>query len=172
MTDRQSDDPGFAAMPEATRTLNRRTLIKGAAAAGAAAWAAPVIIDSFASPAAATMSCSQIRDGGSGGGCQTIGADACTGFITEPDCSCSPLCTTAPTFTQSGTCWTIGLKPGCTIKSVYAFYGHDPSAAGTGCTGGINCSGLVQGCNAINSTMVPDCGGKLSHIDVSYCCSS
>jgi hypothetical protein len=36
-----------------SRGLDRRTLIKGAAIAGAAAWTAPVIIDSLASPAAA-----------------------------------------------------------------------------------------------------------------------
>jgi hypothetical protein len=34
--------------------IDRRTLIKSAAVAGAAAWTAPVIIDSLASPAAAT----------------------------------------------------------------------------------------------------------------------
>ena len=34
--------------------LDRRTLIKGAAAAGAAAWTAPVILGSLASPAAAS----------------------------------------------------------------------------------------------------------------------
>ena len=39
---------------ERARTgLDRRTLIKGAAVAGAAAWTAPVIIDSLTSPAAA-----------------------------------------------------------------------------------------------------------------------
>ncbi len=34
--------------------LDRRTLLKRAAAAGAVAWTAPIIIDSLASPAAAT----------------------------------------------------------------------------------------------------------------------
>ena len=34
-------------------SIDRRTLIKGAAVAGAAAWTAPVIIDSLSSPAAA-----------------------------------------------------------------------------------------------------------------------
>ncbi len=37
----------------ARRTMDRRTLIKGAAVAGAAAWTAPVLIDSVLSPAAA-----------------------------------------------------------------------------------------------------------------------
>ena len=35
------------------RRLDRRTMIKGAAIAGAAAWTAPIIIDSLVSPAAA-----------------------------------------------------------------------------------------------------------------------
>jgi hypothetical protein len=37
--------------------IDRRTLIKSAAVAGAAAWTAPVIIDSLASPAAAASGC-------------------------------------------------------------------------------------------------------------------
>jgi hypothetical protein len=40
------------------RGLSRRDLIKASAAAGAAAWTAPVIIDSLASPAAAASGCS------------------------------------------------------------------------------------------------------------------
>ena len=36
-----------------SKGIDRRTLIKGAAVAGAAAWTAPMIIDSLASPAAA-----------------------------------------------------------------------------------------------------------------------
>ena len=38
---------------EVSRGLSRRTMIKRAAAAGAVAWTAPMIIDSLASPAAA-----------------------------------------------------------------------------------------------------------------------
>jgi len=37
--------------------LSRRDMIKGAAVAGAAAWTAPMIIDSLTSPAAAASSC-------------------------------------------------------------------------------------------------------------------
>jgi len=37
--------------------MDRRTLIKGAAVAGAAAWTAPMIIDSLSSPAAASSTC-------------------------------------------------------------------------------------------------------------------
>jgi len=39
------------------RGLSRRDMIKASAAAGAAAWTAPVIIDSLASPAAAASGC-------------------------------------------------------------------------------------------------------------------
>jgi hypothetical protein len=39
------------------RGLNRRQMIKASAVAGAAAWTAPVIVDSLASPAAAASGC-------------------------------------------------------------------------------------------------------------------
>ena len=38
---------------DVTRNISRRTMIRNAAAVGAAAWTAPVIVDSIASPAAA-----------------------------------------------------------------------------------------------------------------------
>src|SRR4051812_5464066 len=41
------------------RGLSRRQMIKASAVAGAAAWTAPVIIDSLASPAAASSACKQ-----------------------------------------------------------------------------------------------------------------
>ncbi|MFN8024855.1 MAG: hypothetical protein U0W40_00425 [Acidimicrobiia bacterium] len=44
---------GTAPRGASERGLDRRTLIKGAAAAGAAAWTAPVLLDSLTSPAAA-----------------------------------------------------------------------------------------------------------------------
>ncbi len=40
-----------------SRGLSRRTMIRSAAAAGAVAWTAPVIIDSLSSPAAASSTC-------------------------------------------------------------------------------------------------------------------
>ena len=43
--------------PRERRGLSRRDMIKGAAVAGAAAWTAPVIIDSLTSPAAAASVC-------------------------------------------------------------------------------------------------------------------
>ena len=50
---------GDSDVPRATerRGLSRRQMIKASAVAGAAAWTAPVIIDSLASPAAATSGC-------------------------------------------------------------------------------------------------------------------
>ena len=53
--------------------MDRRTLIKASAAAGAAAWAAPVIIDSLASPAAAYTP----------GACGTIVGTTAYGFTTS-----------------------------------------------------------------------------------------
>jgi len=41
-------------------SMDRRTVIKAAAVAGVGAWAAPVIVDSMASPAAAASSCASI----------------------------------------------------------------------------------------------------------------
>jgi hypothetical protein len=49
----QDDDPTAAWVHNEKRGMDRRTLIKGAAVAGVAAWTAPVIIDSLSSPAAA-----------------------------------------------------------------------------------------------------------------------
>jgi hypothetical protein len=50
--------------------VDRRTLIKGAAIAGAAAWTTPLIIDSLSSPAAAAscVPCGPAGPGGIGGG--------------------------------------------------------------------------------------------------------
>jgi hypothetical protein len=53
----QDTDVGDDANTTERRGLDRRTLIKRAGIAGAAAWTAPVILDSLASPAGATTSC-------------------------------------------------------------------------------------------------------------------
>jgi hypothetical protein len=78
---------------DAASGLDRRSLIKRAAAVGAAAWTAPVIIGSLASPAGAltTVTCTFTQ--------WDIDRDTCTfaGFTNAQDCvpPVQPNCTTA-----------------------------------------------------------------------------
>jgi len=73
--------PSFSA-PDERRGIDRRTLIRRAAVAGAAVWTVPVIIDSLASPAAAA-SCPV--------GCFTLQvSNTCTSL---PAGACTPICT-------------------------------------------------------------------------------
>ena len=95
--------------------LSRRDMIKASAAAGAAAWTAPVIIDSLSSPAAAvTHICSfyifRMTDNGSSGTCSiVIDAGVCpTPTITGASTSCSSFqrqtSTTTPVNFSAFTC--------------------------------------------------------------------
>src|SRR6478752_512342 len=69
--------------------LSRRQMIKASAAAGAAVWTAPVIIDSLTSPAAAgsvPISCSWFfvifkKPAGEGGGIFFTGAEKASGSV-------------------------------------------------------------------------------------------
>jgi hypothetical protein len=78
---------------EESRGLDRRTLIKRAAAAGAVAWTAPVVITSMTSPAAAaTCECAgilyvQINDDGGPGNCLDTNNQYQTDLATHP---CQP----------------------------------------------------------------------------------
>jgi hypothetical protein len=68
--------------PDADRPIDRRTLIKRAAAAGAAAWTAPVILGSVASPAGAftcSGTCFRVTfPADSGGNCDLPSVDVTT----------------------------------------------------------------------------------------------
>jgi hypothetical protein len=101
-------------MPEhelSTATLTRRTLIRRAAIAGGAAWTAPVLVDSLASPAAASSCTSSTLNWNS--------ITAGTGGTTK--CSGSSSSTTPPCTTSSYTTPSVG---GVTITfSVVAFSG-------------------------------------------------
>ena len=145
-------------MPETSddkRRLDRRTLIKGAAAAGAVGWTAPLIIESMTSPAAAVSTCFEARGGGNlGNTCNTIGnGNRCMGAPTNTN-GCSGH---APTFTNNGGgSWTVCVPSGCTISQLFEFCGgscQTISCSGTRCCTFTACS-------------------SLSHFDVYYCCSS
>jgi len=79
--------------------IDRRTLIKRAAAAGAVAWTAPIIIESLASPAAAqTGSCIVFRVNADDN-CDHTSSDSNTNCKPDP----SALCATFTTITNSTT---------------------------------------------------------------------
>ncbi len=164
MTVGQNDEPVFEATPEGKRTLDRRTLIKGAAVAGAVAWTAPVIIDSMASPAAATTTCFNARlenissappgDCAPGG---VAGASSCvTTTSTTPNGTCSGV-----TFTNNGDgTWTVCVtRAGCYLTSVGSFNG---GSCETPCT--------ITGTTTTCCSGIPN--AQISHIDVTYCCHS
>jgi hypothetical protein len=113
--------------------IDRRTLIKGAAVAGAVAWTAPVIIDSLSSPAAAATGihgCTQIRINGScaldsqgaTGTCAPL--DTCTG---TQDATLLANCVTLPSSCDgtSTVVFTTALKgcESCTFTAATARWG-------------------------------------------------
>jgi len=122
------------AEPRERRGLSRRDMIKGAAVAGAAAWTAPVIIDSLISPAAAF-------------------SGACTKYVVklQTDGSIYPACfggTTTICFPASDAKW-VGTAPGTTSSSCGASNpsfcpsgngsssaGHTPAVSDAGTIGG------------------------------------
>jgi hypothetical protein len=78
---------------EVDRRLNRRQMIKAAGIAGAAAWTAPVIIDSLASPAAAASvpgTCYRVT---------IVGGTNCTGFV--PGTAGTATCPTPAAWTNA-----------------------------------------------------------------------
>ena len=81
------------------RGLSRRQMIKASAVAGAAAWTAPVIIDSLASPAAATSGCT-----GNKYYMKLVGRGTGASNSYDPgDCyNAAPLCNSGTKFTTGG----------------------------------------------------------------------
>jgi hypothetical protein len=97
------------------RGIDRRTLIKRAAATGAVAWTAPLIIDSLASPAAAltcTGNCFLVQFGPAGAGapnCNTTSQTVATGAGLAPcpslgSSNCSSITSVAAGFTPANAC--------------------------------------------------------------------
>lgn len=147
--------------------IDRRTLIKRAAVAGAAAWTAPVIIGSFASPAAAitcSSTCFRVTfpadDMGSCNANSVGGVGACPTGTSGPGCttttslpagtSYGAVCMSASTFCSSttggvifnlnqtsATCFTAG-----TCAPTRRFLAGRAQTAAGGCiTGVINATG-------------------------------
>jgi hypothetical protein len=127
------DTTDDARLGESTRPgLGRRDLIKAAAAAGAVAWTAPVIIDSLASPAAATTC-----------------PDNCASCVFV-EIKASSNCQSAESYNPAGTCQPTGGRPtSCTTCSesdppgfsnllddfcIVARVGADPDAPSDGCS--------------------------------------
>jgi hypothetical protein len=99
--------------------IDRRTLIKGAAVAGAAAWSAPIIIDSLSSPAGALTTgpkgCSAACFNAPPGRA-TCTPDSTAAACTKPDCLNNTQ--TAGCVMMSGDCsgggsWTATVNPAC-----------------------------------------------------------
>ena len=117
--------------PGERRGIDRRTLIKGAAVAGAVGWTAPMILDSLTSPAAAftgPKGCSIV--------CFNINCHA--DHTSAPHCAlgtdCTPNFGAAPCITISSPCdgsasITISVVGGCTSCHVESWSAHvDPDA--------------------------------------------
>jgi hypothetical protein len=147
--------------------IDRRTMIKRAAAAGAVAWTAPVIIGSLTSPAAA-QTCESIRaarinftDSGEGLGTCVVIPGAGNPTICPEGPSQSGAILSCLTPSEGTTSWTITLPAGCTFIQACATYG-----------GQIHCQLTVSG----NVLVVPKSGsdacggGGLSHLDINWCC--
>jgi hypothetical protein len=146
--------------------LSRRDMIKSAAAAGAVAWTAPVIIDSLASPAAAaSCPCDQLyvaRWQVSGETapttCETTGGDNncfTTGTFTEG--CCPPVTSELHGGVLS---WKVTVSAQCEIKGACAKYGEEV----------LNIAPEADK----RTIFIPVLSGTThtSHIDVQWCCCS
>jgi hypothetical protein len=130
------------ATPEAERSrIGRRTLIKRAAATGAVAWTAPLILDSLTSPAAALTcgTCFRVTfPADSGGACDLPSVTVATAGICAPTTT-GPGCLT-PTDLPAGTTYGAAciVPPGfCATTSNRVAYALNQAAA---CFSGGNCA--------------------------------
>lgn len=118
--------------------LSRRSMIRRAAAAGAIAWSAPVILDSLTSPAAAATACT--------GFCYRFGIQATASSKGNCDVN-SPDLSAKPTACQPSAACAKPLTPGAVSKSYLPYYGFTYVSSGTdasqnGCTiSGTTCTG-------------------------------
>jgi len=147
----RSDRPVGSEPLAPRRGIDRRTLVKRAAAAGALAWTAPVILDSLASPAAAAScgklfrieyrmnaSCASVETttvGDTGQRPSTCGA----GVITNPPAGYTESITTVTSTGQSLAAGGLKVSGSCAATSsssaTFEFTGSAPS------------SGVVSGCS-------------------------
>jgi hypothetical protein len=186
------DEPG-------SRGLNRRQMIKASAIAGAAAWTAPMIIDSLTSPAAAYSGpCTKyyvkitVRYGGTGGNYSHLGECYCQDPACGSNCptsSCSAsgynhlcsggtsFCTLAssPSITFSGAAGT-GNKT-ITLNDSNCFFSQDRGVTnfdGVGNynfgTGSQNCVAATIGGGGKVATYA-DASGTLDFVYAEFCCT-
>lgn len=170
-----------------SRGLSRRDMIKGAAVAGAAAWTAPVIIDSLSSPAAAA-SCGNrwYMKLASNGTCFNAAplcnntSEYLTGNNSPDNSTCTSnggyrwVCATNPTqkyrasYVDNGSYYTVTLAAGCTFQSSQTNYtvvgNYDFSSGGGHC----NAVSTTNGANTVNVPKQWQDGSHSRDLDYTY----
>jgi hypothetical protein len=163
--------------------MSRRQLIRAAAATGVAAWTAPVIVGSIASPAAAASPVCNgtVCDVNSPAGATWYGfrlqdpSTAC-GSIPANASRCANIITAMTTL---GATLNGGCPPGTVIKSV----NDNVYVVSLPATCGVAVAGTWPTCSCPLPTSTPDpdnpgncvyafqqCGQDISHLDVIVCC--
>jgi hypothetical protein len=166
--------------------LSRRSMIKGAAVAGAAAWTAPIIIDSLSSPAAAGSICNKywvklrgpanLPLGGCFSACPGGGyvvSDAqWAGDCQDPCCGVSGGAQHMPTVTGTGP-YTVTLPTGCSFSTATGFSLAGRYGTGTGDTYN-TVTGIPNGATtaSINKTFGSSPTKTLAYIYVKFCCTT
>lgn len=157
--------------------IDRRTLIKGAAVAGAAAWTAPVIIDSLTSPAAAGTPGACVKQYYARinfSGCADIGAgNACFTKTGVLGCGASP--GGNPTITDpGGSYYLLTLQGGCafTSTSEVAQFGGGSCRTITSSTSCTSAPASGNGCYSVGGQVAYVIKTQFSHVDIEYCCPS
>lgn len=162
------------------RGIDRRSLIKRAAAAGAVAWTAPVIFDSLASPAAAGTCGAifrvtlQMRDDGNctaldvlqSTAANYVGNGACNGTasVTPPGQYTETVTDLASSLTLAQTCISLGASANCAANSSAAVSATlvaacTPSSGVTGCSTPLNFLAAAISSNAPNTCEKVQRGG-------------
>ncbi len=160
-----------------SKGIDRRALIKGAAVAGAAAWTAPMIIDSLASPAAAGTPGPCVKNYYARinfTGCANIGGgNQCFSPSGVLGCDVSPGGNPVIATFNSGY-YILTLQDGCTFtaSSDVAQFGGGSCrtiTASPTCSGG-SVSG--NGCFSVGGQVAYVTTAQFSHVDIEYCCPS
>jgi hypothetical protein len=177
--------------------LSRRQMIKASAVAGAAAWSAPVIIDSLSSPAAAG-SCICDTPPGNYRGVKIENLSSCSGtktgssgFTGNNSCAAGQWASVNPTLTLLGTTapfptfdcatFTVNLPSGCTFGSkgvigvfggqtgcTYNFFVQNPVPAGYGAQQPGAAGALSEDGSSFQLPVAARV--SLSHVNIVYCC--
>jgi hypothetical protein len=152
-------------------------MIKASAVAGAAAWTAPVIIDSLASPAAAATVGPCVKQYYARidfSGCSDIGnGNACFTKTGTLGCGVSP--GGNPTVSNFNTSYyLVTLQDGCqfTNTSEVAQFGGGSCKTVTGSATCDSGSVTGNGCFLIGGQTAFITTDQFSHVDIEYCCPS